>query len=459
MSSWTCRHSHRRTAHPLMWMAVLVVAIGSTSAQDEDAPEPWGLRECIDAALRNNPDILSSEQGIVMARAAVKRSRSSYYPQLSLDGSGGLGQGSVDAFLGGAGFNAAAPLVRTDASLSATITLWRTGRREQVDERQAELASTEMQHINRLLQLAEQVAIDYYAALAAEELVAVADAGVAASQGHLRDVETRIRIGSAAGVDIYAVEDDVARSELDQIDAQSGTRSTLAALRFTMGLPAGTELQIAPVDAEPDEATPTLESALEIAAARRPDVLAARETIRARDFALEQADKARGPTIDVTSGYTYSYSNWRSRNPSWDLLMARASWPLFDGRASEADEISARAAVSRAQADLRRLLNQVGLEVELALIDIERAAERVKATARSVAAADARLRAAESKYREDVGILLEVTDARAAATQAAADQVRARFDHQVALVALQRAMGALPIPDQSPSAVVETTDD
>jgi len=71
----------------------------------------------------------------------------------------------------------------------------------------------------------------------------------------------------------------------------------------------------------------------------------------------------------------------------------------------------------------------------------------MKAAERSVAAARARLRAAEARYRAGVGILLDVTDARAALSSAAANQVRARFDYQVARFTLQRAIGMLSLPE------------
>ena len=68
------------------------------------------------------------------------------------------------------------------------------------------------------------------------------------------------------------------------------------------------------------------------------------------------------------------------------------------------------------------------------------------ATDASYSAAEARLNAARAKYREGVGILLEVTDARSSYTQAAAAQVQARFDHRVARAALRRVLGQIPLP-------------
>jgi outer membrane protein TolC len=68
-----------------------------------------------------------------------------------------------------------------------------------------------------------------------------------------------------------------------------------------------------------------------------------------------------------------------------------------------------------------------------------------------VAAAQARLAAAEGKYHQGVGILLEVIDARVAVTSALANQVRARYDHQTALVNLQWAIGTLAPPAAAPA--------
>ena len=193
------------------------------------------------------------------------------------------------------------------------------------------------------------------------------------------------------------------------------------------------------------QALPSLPEAVNSAMDKRPDVLASRGTIQARQYAFEQAGTRRGPTLELGGQYGQSYTDWAANDDSWNVL-ATVSWPLLDGQATKADETSARAGVRRSRAALQLLLNQVALEVENALVEIDRTTERIKASEKSVAAARARLRAAEARYREGVAILLEVTDARAALTSAAASQVRARFDYQVALVALQRATGMLSLP-------------
>jgi len=62
---------------------------------------------------------------------------------------------------------------------------------------------------------------------------------------------------------------------------------------------------------------------------------------------------------------------------------------------------------------------------------------------RRALAAEAQLAAAEGKYREGVGIFVEILDAQEAAARARTNGVRALYDWQTALLALDRALGSL----------------
>ncbi len=438
----------KRTIAILMMLVgcLLVVWAGPASAQ-EQKPQPWSLTECILVALHSNPEIVSSQQGVIGAQAGLTRARSSYYPQLSLNASEGMTSGGGISAPRGSDW-------RNELGLGLSMTLWRSGRSANVAESRTELEVAELGHLDTMQALAERVATDYYAVLASQELVAVAEEGDESARKHWELVRALIAWGDAAEVDIFTAEDDLARAQLDLIDARSGVRSTLARLKFTMGVAYTTDLQIAPAALGVAEALPSLTEAVNSAMDKRPDVRASRGTIQARQYAFEQAGTRRGPTVELGGQFGQSYTDWAANDDSWNVL-ATASWPLLDGQATKADETSARASVRRSEAALQLLLNQVALEVENALVEIDRTTERMKASEKSVAAAQARLRAAEARYREGVGILLEVTDARAALTSAAASQVRARFDYQVALVALQRATGMLSLPG---SALGESND-
>ena len=431
---------------------ILVLAIAAITwalaagAWSEELPDrPLTLEDCIQIALARNPQITSSEQGIVSAHAGLTRARSSYYPQLSLSVVEGLTSQTSYLSVGGSTVAFGGSKRREDLDLSLRTTFWRRGRRENVAETKTALRAAALRHTSTTQGLIELVSSDYYGVLAAQELLAVADAGVESAQEHVEQVKAFIRFGQTADVDIFPVEDDLARAQLDLIDARSSVRTAIARLKNSMGLPARAEVGLAEAPPPTAEPIPSLQDAAEIALQNRPDLLADQAALQGSRYALAQTKIRRGPGIDVTGQYLQGYTDWQSRDPSWNVSLG-LSWPLFDGQATQADERAARASAVRSQADVQRLINQIALDVENALVEVERTDERRAATAKSVAAAEARLGAAEGKYQEGVGILLEVIDARAAVTSAHANQVGARYNYQISLVGLQRVMGTLPIP-------------
>lgn len=420
-----------------------LLALGATVAlSEETSPAPLTLQDCLRMAFQDSPKVASSRLAVVGAQAQLTGAKSSYYPQLSLSAA----QGTAGSGVSGSDETR----WRNEADLNLGLTLWRSGRTESVRQSDLQLQVAEVNRVDTLQGLVQQVTVDYYKVLASKELLGVAEAGFASAQQHLYQVQTLIKYGRTADVDIYAAEDDLARAELDLINARSGVQSALSGLKFTLGVPYTTELDVAPAEAGPSETVPRLEEAVDLAMRERPDVRADRMTLETRSLGLTQAKIGRGPTVEVGGRFAQPYSDWDAGNHSWSVL-ANVSWPLFDGGARKAGVTSAQAALQRAEVEQRQLANQVALDIQSALIEIERTTESLKATEKSVAAAQARLRAAEAKYSKGVGILLEVTDARASLTSAAASRVRAGFDHRVALIALQRSMGVLPLPEAAVS--------
>ncbi len=419
---------------------VVAAALGCGGARPARAAQaaagPLSIEDCARLALERNPGLASSRQEVVGADAAFTRARSPYYPQLSLAALEAIGS---DPASSGA--------ERTEeVDLVLRQILWRRGLRESVEEGAYRLESARFGYATAVQSLLERVASDYYGVLASERLVEVAEAGADSARRHLEEVKARIEVGVAAEVDEFTAQDDLARAELALIDARSDVRVARARLKTTMSLSPDTPLELAWPPPLAIEEPPTLSRALATAQENRPDILSARASVEAGRSVLKQAQIRRGPETDVSGSYDLGYTDWTRRDALWDVALT-LSWPLLDGRATAADVTSARASFTRSEAQLQAVMDETGLEVETALAEVERTRERVSASAKSVAAAQARLSAAEGKYQQGVGILLEVTDARAALTDALASQVRAEYDYRTALVGLERALGTLSPPE------------
>jgi outer membrane protein TolC len=421
--------------------------ISSLALAQESTVPAMALEDCIRVALEHSPRLVASQQSVVVAEAGLRQARSSYSPQLTLSASDGF-QGSSGGLVGTGAQSSGA------VDLTLGMTVWRTTRRDSVDQSRASLGAATSSFADQRLALAKLVADDYYAVLAAAELVGVASAGVQYAEQHQTQVRRQIEEGTVADVEIHTVDDDLAQAQLSLITARSAVRTALATPKADMGAPYRTDLRLAPAIMGAEESVPAEVAAVELALGTRPDLQSQRATVEARRYGLGIARADRGPTVEVAGQATQGYSDWSDRRSDWNLT-AGLTWPLADGgntaaaqRAAEAELRRSEAELRRSEAELQSLSDQATLEVQSALIELEAATEKIRATEDALTAATARLRGAEVKYREGLGILIEVTQARQALTGAQADNVRARFSYQVARVALQRAMGTLPLPDQ-----------
>ncbi len=429
------------TAVLLPVLATLCVAVALPAAADSKQPQiparPLTLEDCTSLTLQTSPQIISARQSVITSRAALTRARSEYFADVQAAASdtvsGGTAGGDRDT-------------ERTqDVGLSVDQTLWRFGRREAIQQAEAHLRGAEAGYRAAVQDLIAQVAADYFSALAARHLIEVEEAAVKSARGHLEEVLARIELGVAPEVDRFTAEDDLARARLDLINARASYRVAVARLKTTMGLPVETDMELAEPPPLGEEAVPGRQEALARARAHSPDASQAREAVEAARKALRQAQIRRGPAPLLAGRYSTGLNDWEHGGSSWEVGLS-ISWPLFDGGKSASEVTSAQASLTRAEADLMNTINQTGLAVETALAEVERTRTRLQVSATSVAAAAARLGAAEGKYREGVGILLEVTDARAAHTAALVSQIQAEYDYRLALVRLRRALGDLAAP-------------
>ncbi|MBS1107366.1 MAG: outer membrane protein, partial [Deltaproteobacteria bacterium] len=79
--------------------------------------------------------------------------------------------------------------------------------------------------------------------------------------------------------------------------------------------------------------------------------------------------------------------------------------------------------------------------------DVARFSESIDVSARAAEQAQENLELAQGRYEMGVGNVIELTDAQVQRASAEADRVGALYDHQIAVAALEQAIGQeLPAP-------------
>jgi outer membrane protein len=424
-------------------VASVVLLSSFALAAGAELPErPLTLADCISLAHQHNPSLSIAHEGVMSARAGLRRSLAAYNPSAYLQANYGRAGGSsfLDTPTGTIAFSTADTIKESEVLI--TETLWQTGRAESLAGAQQSLAAAGADEDRAVQDLVLAVSQLYYGALAAEQLVDVAQATLAAGLDHEKLVRARAEVGEAPPVDVAPAEAGVAAAELAVLRARNDADIAKARLKREMGVPPTYRLQLAqPAPEEREEALPSVEAALEVALESRPELAAMRHSLAASEQDLRQANIFETGIITLSAQYERGITGPRE-GTSWSAIASFTGF-LFDPGDRRANVESAHANLRSLQAREQDLVNTVGLEVETALLGAETARQSIEAAAKAVDSAGAQLAAAEGKYREGVGIFVEILDAQETVARARTNRVQAIYGYQTALVALKRAMGLL----------------
>ncbi len=424
-------------------VAIMVLGAFGAAAATELPDRPLDLEDCVALALERNPSLVIAEQGVRSSEAGLLRSVSANYPSAIFLGTWGRTGGTsfLETASGTIPFSTSGTRRESEVLLSQVI--WQTGRRESIRGSQQTLQASMAREEASVQDLVLAVSQRYYAALAAEQLVGVAQASLAAARDHEKLVRATAEVGQAPPVDVFSAEADTAQAELSLIRAENGADLSRAQLKREMAVPPAYRLRLAPMSPEQaEDPTPALAEALGLALDRRSEMAAARHAVAAGEEYLRLARAVEPAVIAVSAQYSSGISGPKEEQDSWAAIVSATGF-LFDGGIRKADVDAARANLEVLRAQEQQVSDGIGLEVESALLGIETARKSIEAAAKSVRNAESRLDAAQVKYREGVGIFVEVLDAQATLTRARTDQVRAVYEYRTALVALRRATGML----------------
>ena len=429
-------------------MVTAALAVGALAAAQHAQPtippgvdlsKPLSLEDAVKIALANSPAIPIAAEEVRRAAAAAVQTRAAQLPNLKLSWTGQTSK--AVSRLGGPGVDTRE--TQRTAQVVLEHTFFESGLREDIRSARAsaEASRHALADTRRLLVL--EVAQRFYAALAAQEFVAVAERALASAKQHLARAQARIEEGTAAPADRYPFEVEVAQAEVQRLQAETQAQVALDDLKEVMGLPADTPLRLADRLTKPPLPT-ELSELVRAAYLSRPDVLEQQAHIEAARQALRAAELRRGPVVSASGSVGYGrYTD--VTDEAWALALG-VSLPLFDGDLTKSRAEAARASLAIAEENLRHIRLSISAEVERNYLTAAQAAGRIDAAEAAVRAARVSLEAAEAKYALGAGTVIEVTDAEVKLRQAEADRVQAYYDYNTALAALLAALGQPIVP-------------
>jgi len=420
----------RRTTEEVTRASSLLVALlfWGTTAPLQAQAGPLGVEESVTLALEANPGFQSIRAALDATRADLTVARSSRYPSLGLSASAAryetAGSGALD---------------RHSVGLALRQTLYQGGQiGAQVDAAEATLEAGEEELASARADLVLSVRQAWYGVAQGERLLVSSREGLERSRLNLEYAEARLEAGLGTRPDVLRARVDVSAAELELTRARNILDSSLAVLNILMGRSPATPLEIREA---PTGATlpplPSWEELREAALEAREEVRAARARTARQEAGVRLARGGFFPSISAEGEVSRGAVASRSPDESWSLGVG-LSLPLFQGFARRGDLRARQALLESARFQELAVSQAVEGEVWEALLAEEESARRLENARTLFQAAEENLEAAQESYRQGLGSIIALVDARTAFTGSEQTLIQAEYDRFVARAVLER---------------------
>ncbi|MBN1503870.1 MAG: TolC family protein [Candidatus Eisenbacteria bacterium] len=410
---------------------------------------PLDVSDCVRLALGRNPSVLNARENVKESSGRALTALSSFVPSVSSRANYSRRiQGPQQYYISSFDLTLRTESVSSEDwsyNVSAYQSLLDLSQISEVQGARASVRATRHAFEATRQAIAYEVRLQFYEVLKAVKLAEVSMAAQELSRDELNRARALFEVGSVAKGDVLKAEVRLSQSTLELIAAENRVKLERSRLAKLMGLPVETEIEIAE-DLGEESARVGTEGAIGLAKARRPDLLAARENLRAAEKSAFASKASRLPSLSGSVSYSWSDNSFpetgddHRRNYAWDIGVG-LELPIFDGFITIASIRQAKARAAIAENELRDTELQVALDVKEATLTIAEATERIKVSKSGLASAEEDYRLSREKYDLGSGTILELLDAQVNLSRARSSYVESLASLREAEALFGRATG------------------
>ncbi len=402
----------------------------------------WALQDVIKIATEQNPDIKSAlanfdaaSKGIMVATSGVlpRVDISSSYEETTLP----TPSAGLSAQLG-----TALPYGSAVAGLSQLVyDFGKTLNDIASSKALSNAAEQQAEAVRIAVTLGAERA--FYDVAGAEELVLVARQGVAEFEETRRRIDLMVRAKARPSFDLSQASVELSQAKLGLIKAINDKDIAKIFLLNILGMPSHVNFNLK--GAEPsrmiDADKLNVEKLINTAMDKRPE-------IKQRDFELDSA-KARllreqgsfYPSVSVGGWYGQFYGKFPSTiDNAWGGGVM-LEWNIFEGYKTTGRVGESLARINETSAVLEKQKLNISAEVAKGVMDLKRQGSTLLVAKENLDNSKENARLAKLRYEASVATFLELLIAQTTLLNAEAQNVRARYDYEVALATLTLAVG------------------
>jgi outer membrane protein len=398
--------------------------------------ERLSLRRAVEIGRRLQPEILAAQGGVMAGASRVGQARVDYYPRIDALAAYSRVSPAAGTFGANGSYNQYSAGIAADQLL---YDFGRTSTRVAVQKSNLDSSRADMDAVDD--QVIFNVTLAYYDLLRAARNRDVAEETVRQFEQHLAQATGFFQAGVRPRYDVTKAEVDLSNARLNLIRADNGIRLARVVLNNAMGLPEVAAYEVEDILGFRQFGLP-LETALTMAAEKRPDLQALVLRKRAAEQALALVGKGHYPFLAANAAAYYAGQEIGDLNEGWDAGVV-LSFPIFNGHQTRYQVQEARANLTILTANERSLRQAIHKDVRLGYLDLQEAEERVHTGDLIVRQAEENYELAAGRYNAGVGNPIELADAEVILVNARTSHIQALYDYRLAQTGIERAIGML----------------
>jgi outer membrane protein TolC len=418
-------------------LVALLVILGLVEPMRAQEPQTVTLDQAIQRALMVNPQMVRARGQVANAAAGKRTAIGNWLPSLSTSSS--YSTRGVDPVTTPDGLTFTPSGTSYSAGLNASMTLFSGFRRlaqnrsAGADYRSAE-ASEVAQEFNVILQTKQA----FFNAVAANELVRVAERSIQRAEEQLRMSKDKLAAGSAIRSDTLRGRVEVGNAQLQLLNAETQRETAEANLAQLIGVDGPVRAIVdsslfTPIDVDT--------TALRIeAVAQSPTVIQADAAADAAAASVSVATAQYFPNVTASYSRSWSGTQISALDNNWSARVG-LSWTLFNGFSREGNVTSAKVNRESAEADAEDARRQVNAEFTTYIASLNSARLSLDIAIANQLASEEELRVQQERYRLGMSTVVDVLVSQISLEQAEVDIVRARLDYLVAKAQIESLIG------------------
>ncbi|MFT3693155.1 MAG: TolC family protein [Kofleriaceae bacterium] len=424
-------------------LASLLLLVATSASAD---PQKLTFKSAIDLALHQNPDIAIGNEAVEQAHAHAATQRANRWVKLNVNAQVdryrepySLAFGSLGNFTLHQAWTTTT-IVQLNQPLTGLAYL-----SELVGAAEHEEAATKSDLDKTRLDTAYKTADAYIRVLEARASAIVAHQSVNDIASELERANQLRQADTYTDIDVLRFKSQKAAADQTALRADTAAQTSLAALAVQLGLPEGTDIDIADdLPADAPQLTMTLPQAQDKAMHSRPELVAGRERISSAENNHTAAKERYLPDIRAVAAWNHFTGVQPFEPEDEEYVALTANWNVWDWGATQDQINEARRAKNRAVLTQNALSDQVKLDVRRRWLDAKTQYDSLAVAQQQQQTAEEAYRLQKVKLDNAAATTTDVIDAETDVSRARLAFANARYDYYLALVALARSVGDLP---------------